>query len=147
MSLVTVQFTSDPLVAVLEKYDMAGRNLRDVMGVIADDLVSRGDENFQTEGVASPSGKWQELAESTIRQRRKKGKGAKILQDTGRMAGSLNPEHGDDFAEVYTNDERAPFHVSKDPRDHIPLRDFMDIDLEEVQREAAEDLLAQIVGV
>jgi hypothetical protein len=44
------------------------------------------DRNFQTQG--GKVGGWAPLAESTLRRRRKGGKGAKILQDTGLLRAS-----------------------------------------------------------
>lgn len=146
MSLVTVNFDASGLLLVLESYDRHGKNLRDAMGLIAGDLVERVEENFATEGASSPAGSWDVLAESTLMRRRKKGLGAKILQDTGAMAGSVMPEYGNLYAEAYTNDPKAPFHTSDAPREVIPLRDFMSVDLAEVQEDATNELLAQIVG-
>ncbi len=140
--LVTVQFEVGPLADLLDQYAKAGRNLRTAFAYIADDMVLMVSEKFDQEGPG-----WQELAETTLKARRKEGKGAKILQDTGHLAGSITAEHGEDFAEAYTNVEYAKYHIdSGGTRSSLPLRDFFDIDMEDLQAEAADMLLAEIIG-
>jgi phage gpG-like protein len=73
------------------------------------------------ENTSGRSGKWQPLAPSTIRGRRKGS--SKPLQDTGRMRGSIKPQGFKDRAEVFTNVEYAPFH-DKGTRT-IPRREFL----------------------
>lgn len=139
--LMSVTFDASPLEDVLDEYAKAGKNLRDAFGAIADDMLHLVSEKFEQEGPG-----WKELAETTLARRRKAGRGAKILQDTGRLAASMTAESGDNFAEVFTNVEYAKYHASPDARTLIPLRDFFDIDMDDVQAEAADMLLAEIIG-
>lgn len=126
----------------LAQLNRRGKNLDGVMRAIAHDMVDRVEDNFETEG----HGEWKGLAESTLRQRRRQGRGAKILQNTGDLAGSITADWGADFAEAYTNKEYAIYHVSKRPRRKIPLRDFLAIDMREVERDAVDMLTEEIVG-
>lgn len=144
--VVAVGVDSAPLEEALKQIQTNARNLRNVMDIIAGDMVGMVEENFETEGIASPAGKWKELDPATIAQRRKEGKGAKILQNTAVMAGSVMPEYGNDFAMAFTNIEYAVFHVSPEPREVIPLRDFLNIDMELLQQDAIDLLTAQVVG-
>lgn len=96
--------------------------LPDLLPIIAEMLVSGVMDVFEAEGPG-----WAPLAASTLAKRRKAGAGAKILQDSGLMAGSLAPAWGDTFAEVIDLVSYDVFHVSKEPRSKIPLRDFFDL--------------------
>lgn len=71
-----------------------------------------------------PEGKWQKLSKLTLYRRRKKGKGAKILRDTGRLMGDITAISGNDGAEVGTNDIRARTHQEGDKERNIPARTF-----------------------
>jgi phage gpG-like protein len=115
----------------------------EVAPVIADMLVTAVADEFASEG----RGRWPGLADSTIAKRRKRQPTGKIriLQDTGIMAGSMTPYSNAQLAEAFTNVPYSGFHTSKRPRRIIPLRDFTDVDLAEVQEEAAELLLAYVL--
>lgn len=139
---VEVKFETRELREVLGAMRDRGKNLGDAMKFIAHDMVDRVEDNFATEG----HGEWQGLADSTLKRRRKMGRGAKILQDTGRMAAATTADWGNDYAEAFNNTEYAKYHVSKKPRRKIPLRDFLAMDLKDVERDAADALTAEIVG-
>lgn len=141
-----VKFETRELREVLGAMRDRGKNLGDAMKFIAHDMVDRVEDNFDSEGASSPVGKWKGLAQATLDRRRKKGRGAKILQDTGKMATQTTADWGNDYAEAFNNAEQAKYHVSKKPRRKIPLRDFLSMDLHAVERDAADALTAQIVG-
>jgi phage gpG-like protein len=71
-------------------------------------------ENFRTEGAAPRSGTsgWFPLSPNTIAARRGRGRGAKILQDTGRlrMSFAVDARALAGEVEVGTSDQRAPWH-------------------------------------
>jgi phage gpG-like protein len=121
-------------------------NLKEVNRLLVAAMIERIDDNFETEG----HGEWRKLADSTLERRRGEGKDAKILQDTGRLAASINQgnsEVGNDFAEVFTNVSYAKYHVSSAPRTKIPLRDFLDIHMDSFLEEASGILVEQLVNV
>jgi phage gpG-like protein len=144
--VVAVGTDTSALEAVLKQIQSQAKNLRNVLEIVASDMVGAVEENFESEGAASPAGKWKELAPETIKRRRKEGKGAQILQDTGVMAASVMPDFGDDYAMAFTNNEYAVFHVSPEPREVIPLRDFFNVDMELIQQDAVDLIAAQVVG-
>ena len=84
-------------------------------------LLNEITENFQSE--KNEDVKWTPLAETTIAQRRLMGKGAKILQDTGRLKGSFEMEYNRDRVKVGTTVVYAHFHEFG--TDNIPKRPFM----------------------
>ncbi len=53
---------------------------------------------------------------------------------------------GNDYVEVFTNVRYAKFHVSPLPRKKVPLRNFLEIDMDAFSREALDVLVAEIVG-
>ena len=68
------------------------------------------DQNFKKEGIEI---KWRPLSPNTIAARRKNGRGAKILQDTGRLKMSFIDKYsvyGDQWVQVGSNDPRAEWH-------------------------------------
>lgn len=68
---------------------------------------------------------WAPLAESTLKNRR--GGAGMILQDTGAMVGTLGEFYGSDYAEVAAAVAYAIYHVSDEPRSHLPQRDFTNL--------------------
>lgn len=116
--------------------------LPEVLPIIAELLVAGVLDVFEAEGPG-----WAKLADSTLAARRRSGKGAKILQDTGMMAGSVSPAWGDTFAEAMSLVSYDKFHVSPEPRSKIPLRDFYNLGPFEsaILDEAAELILEQMV--
>lgn len=139
MALEFVEVDASPIVRHLEEIERRGKNMREVMGVIAVLLVEEVDENFETSG----HGSWEPFSKNT-----KRGRGdmnsAKLLLDTGVMAASITPEATQTEAIAYTNDPKAKYHVSKRPRKKIPLRDFFDIDEEAVVTEGVDLILNEI---
>lgn len=129
----------DGLVKIVREMERRGNNLEDLTPAIAQLLVSAVEDVFETEGF----GAWPDLAPATIRARR--GTGAKMLQDTGNMAGSIRPRHGARVAEAFTSVPYAKYHISKEPRTIIPLRDFLDIKFDDVTDKAAQILIREVL--
>lgn len=129
------------LLGVLAEYEDAAENLSEPMAIIAESLVARVNDKFESGGPG-----WQRLAASTIAGRRKQGRGAQILKDTGRLAGSIEPQSGSDYAEASTDVEYAVYHVSDAPRTKIPKRDFLDVLDDDMLDEAAATIIDYITG-
>lgn len=129
------------LSTILRPMQAKAQALPEMLPIIAELLVSGVSDVFEAEGPG-----WEKLADSTIAARRKAGVGAKILQDSGLMAGSVSPAWGDTFAEAMSLVSYDVYHVSKEPRHKIPLRDFYDLGPFEqpILDEAAELILGQM---
>lgn len=101
------------------------KNRRPLFKRIGIKLLNKINEGFEQE--ENDGKKWTPLAESTIAQRRKEGKGAMILQDTGRLKGSYTSQVTGDTLRVGTNVEYAPIHeFGKDvpKRPMLPSREI-----------------------
>lgn len=97
-------------------------NLSPVMAAIAEAVATDASDSFQEQ--RSPFGlPWEPLKPETLARRR--GTGAQILLDTGRLRGSIHSTHGNDFAEVSANAIYAATHQFG--RGAIPARPFMPI--------------------
>lgn len=116
---------------------MRGENLRPLMKNIAGVFAYSTEENFKEEGRP----KWQYLAESTKKQRKKKGTyPGLILQVTGQLASSVNTYYDDDSAVIGSNLDYAAIHqlggqAGKGLKAEIPARPYLqltDDDLEEI---------------
>lgn len=129
------------LLDVLAGMEERAGDLSQPMAVIAEALVGRVNDKFESGGPG-----WPGLADSTIAKRRKAGRGAQILKDTGRLAGSIEPDSGSDYAEAATDVEYAVYHVSDEPREKIPKRDFLDVLDDGMLDEAAETVMAYLTG-
>lgn len=119
----------------------SANNTRSAMRTVALLMVEEVDDMFETSG----HGKWKDFSENTHRKRGSMSS-AKLLLDTGAMAASVTSYYDQRTAEAFTNDPKAKFHVSDKPRKKIPKRDFFDIDLDEVGREAAELVLVEMTS-
>ena len=73
--------------ALLEKAGDKAKDLRIPLKRAGILMVGSIDKNFRAEGRPD---KWTPLSDMTLSMRRKHGKGAKILQDTGRGKGSID---------------------------------------------------------
>jgi phage virion morphogenesis protein len=71
-----------------------------LMGILAATLMDQTEENFAQQGRP----KWLGI------QPRPGREGGKILQDTGRLAASITPDHGPDYAQVGSNLAYAAIH-------------------------------------
>lgn len=116
----------------IEKYllELAKKaeNLRPVMKNIAGILAYSTEENFKSEGRPD---KWKDLADSTKKQREKKGHWpGQILQVTGQLASSINTYYDNDSAVIGSNLEYAAIHqlggqAGKNESVDIPARPYI----------------------
>jgi phage gpG-like protein len=131
MSIAVTVDTRD-VERLLADFHERGEDLSPIMAEVAEMLVAGIEDEFQTQG----RGNWAPLAASTLRSRR--GSSAMILQDTGRLAGSIQPRSGPDFAEAGSDVAYGKFHITGTR--HMPARNFLDID-EQVFDEAEMAIL------
>lgn len=132
---------SSELGAVLRQFEAQGRSLQGAMPVIADMLVGAVMDVFDAEGPG-----WEPLAEATLKRRRNRDKSsAKILQDSGVLAGTMGTVIGADFVEAVAAASYGIFHVTGTKR--MPKRDFTDLGPFEspLLDDIAATLLEQIV--
>ena len=125
--------------AAIRAFRDRGGKLGPVMAVIAEGLVARVNEEWDSAG----HGTWAPLAESTKRKRR--GSSYQILKDTGRAAASVRADHDEQSAEAATDVSYMVFHVSDAPRTIIPLRNPFDLP-DDAFDEATELLLEHVAG-
>ena len=106
-----------------------GENLRPLMKNIAGIFAYSTEENFKVEGRP----KWQDLAESTKKQRKKKGTyPGLILQVTGQLASLVNTYYDDDSAVIGSNLDYAAIHqlggqAGKGHKTEIPARPYLQL--------------------
>ena len=116
-----------------------GENLRPLMKNIAGIFAYSTEENFKEEGRP----KWQDLAESTKKQRKKKGTyPGLILQVTGQLASSVNTYYDDNSAVIGSNLDYASIHqlggqAGKGHKTEIPARPYLQL---------TDDDFAEIIG-
>lgn len=101
--LVRIDVDDAAVRAALARLVALAQDLTPVMTTIAGIMHDAVAENFAQQGRP----RWPNLAPSTLRRRRDRGKDAQILQDSGRLAGSIQLDFGPDFAQVGTNVEYA----------------------------------------
>ena len=126
------------LVKLLQRFEKKGGDLTPAMAVIAEQLVSAVNDEFESAG----HGKWPPHAAATIA-RNRAGESSQLLKRTGRLAGSIEPWSYPDAAEAATSVSYAVYHVSSAPRKKIPLRDFFDVP-DSVIDDACETLLGML---
>ncbi len=80
-------------------------------------------KNFQSQG--GTVGGWQKLEASTIAHRRKKGRGAKILQDVGWLKNNWKHFANDRMAVIEAGVPYGIFHDSDKPRRKLPQRKIL----------------------
>ena len=123
---VHARFDASALVRVVRDFERAGGNLDKLMPSVAEVMVSAVLQKFEDEGPG-----WPETQ-----------RGGTILQDTGRLVGSLEAAHGADWAEAFTHVSYGQFHVPGTGR--MPARDFTAIDTDRVEREVADMILMEL---
>lgn len=90
---------------VLIQLEGRAASLDRVLPTVAEMLVSAVDDVFEAQGPG-----WKELSPVTLALRRKHGRGAKILQDTGAAARSIGPNWGADYAEAVAGVDYLIYH-------------------------------------
>ncbi len=105
-----------------------GENMRPLMKNIAGIMAYSTEENFKEEGRPD---KWQELAESTIKQRKKTGHyPGQILQVSTQLATSISTFYDDESAVIGSNLDYAAIHqlggnAGKNKKVSIPARPYL----------------------
>lgn len=122
--MIGIQIKGDEAVksSIAKKHVKLGRrkttNARAV--IIVDRWIQK---NFQTEG--KPFGGWDRLQPVTIAGRRKKGKGAKILQDTGNLKDNWKHFWNSAYGRIRSGTPYAKYHDSADERSRLPRRQIL----------------------
>ena len=98
------QAVQDALLKVAAKAETLRPLMKNVAGIMADAT----EQNFAQEGRPE---KWQELAESTIKKRKKAGHWpGQILQVEGRLATSITTQYNNESAIIGSNLDYAAIH-------------------------------------
>lgn len=127
---IEIKIDAKELNHVLDKLFEKTSDLRPLMKNIAGIMADAVEENFKQEGRPD---KWAELAESTIKQRKKKGYWpGKILQLRGELAASITRKHSENTAIVGTNKTYAAIHqfggkAGKNKKVEIPARPYLNV--------------------
>lgn len=133
-----------PLLQAVADLEARGGSVDEYVPVIAEEMVTAVLDNFENER-GHKQGPFPPLSPYTLARRRAKGKGAKMLQDTGIMKGSILPHAEGNVAEAYSNNPYIRYHTSPEPRRIIPLRDVFDIDMDAIRDYATAIILDGIV--
>jgi len=142
---------TEQLRKVVDETLSRGGNLQGVAEVVAEELVAAVEQNFQDER-GFEQGPWPKRAGrigqlvERIRTGTAEGQNRKLLQDTGNLAGSVTPAHEGLEAQAFTDVPYAIFHVSEEPRTVIPLRDFLDVDLEGIADTTSDLILGEFMA-
>lgn len=101
--MIEIRVTDPGLTAALTRITRGLHAPAALMAAIAQTLADQAELNFAAQGRP----KWLGLAPRT---RARRGADARILQDTGRLAGSIASDHGTDYARVGSNVAYAAIH-------------------------------------
>ena len=116
-------------------------DLRPLMKNIAGIMADSTEENFKEEGRPD---KWQELAESTIKHRKKTGHyPGRILQVEGQLALSVTTQYDNDSAVIGSNLDYAAIHqlggnAGKNKKVVIPARPYLCLSDDEIMEITTE---------
>ena len=125
----------------LLKVAVKAETLRPLMKNIAGIMADATEENFSQQGRPD---KWQELAESTIKKRKKAGHWpGQILQVEGRLATSITSQYDNESAIIGSNLDYAAIHqlggqAGKNKSVSIPARPYLNLtndDLDDILQE------------
>lgn len=126
--MIEIKVEDKELQKLLKKLAEKSQNLRPLMKNIAGIMQDSVEENFEKEGRPA---KWTPLAESTIKQRKKKGYWpGRILQRRGELAASITSKYDENSAVVGTNKVYAAIHqfggdAGRGKKVKIPARPFL----------------------
>ena len=99
--MIEIKIESGEVTAAFNRLLSLGEDMTPVMRAVSETLKDRTEENFAAQ--SGPLGAWPALKD-------KKRAGGKILQDTGRLAGSITAAYDDHSAMVGTNVIYAAIH-------------------------------------
>lgn len=125
---------------MLEPWIARGGNVRALMPSAAQVLVDAVDQEFYSEG----RGQWKASLRALI-------EGGKTLTDTGVLAGSIQPGYTEDTATAYTDVPYGVYHLPPEKSGHpsrgiMPVRDFLDIDIDAASDEIVDLFLREVIG-
>lgn len=100
--ITKIEIVSDTIAPALSRAVAAAADLSPLMMSISEELRGAVEENFEAQGRPA----WEPLKATTLAKRR--GQGAKILQDSGILAGSIAVDHDATNAWVGTNIKYGP---------------------------------------
>jgi phage virion morphogenesis protein len=129
----------DALLKVASKCEDLKPLMKNIAGIMADAV----EENFEQEGRPN---KWQELAESTVQNRKKtKHWPGRILQVEGQLATSITTKYDNESAVIGSNLEYAAIHqlggqAGKGNKVTIPARPYLKLTKNE-QNEISESCI------
>lgn len=119
---------------VLIELQGRAQSIDQALPAIAQMLVSAVSDVVELQGPG-----WPALAQATLDKRRKRGRGALMLRDTGIMVEhSLAGGHGPDYAEAYFGVPYAKYHINgwgvpkRNPLDLTPVEDGLLEDVTEL---------------
>lgn len=122
------------LQAILHNFRVRGQKLDRLLPAIGELLLAGVNDIVDMEGPG-----WDPLKESTLERRRKAGRGAKMLQDSGLMMTTLDDGFGPDFVEVKMGVPYGKFFVDpqyeaskRNPFDLSPIEDDLMEDVKDV---------------
>ena len=108
--MIKIELDDDSVRQALVQAQSRATNLRPLMAGLANKLLEATEDNFAKERNPETGQRWPELAPSTRQQRAAIGRDGKMLQVSGLLASSIQPNFGDDYAKVGTNKAYAPVH-------------------------------------
>lgn len=134
--------------------DMAKRtnNLRPVMGMIGEKIVTISKEAFEKEQDPISENTWSPLSPATLKNKAKRGKAQnKKLEDSSDLKKSIDYEATNDSVEMYAGKVYAATHFFGDSKRNIEQRRYMpftdSLDLgDKIKDELLEDLGDYILG-
>lgn len=127
-------------------------NMRPVMGMIGEKVVTISKEAFEKEQDPISANAWSPLSKATLKSKAKRGKTqSKKLHDRGDLKKSIDYEATNDSVEMYAGTEYAATHFFGDDRRNIEQRRYMpftdSLDLgDKIKDELLEDLGDYILG-
>lgn len=109
MATINIEFNYKTVQSALDDLLRRAEDTTDFMRQVADVLADATDAAFLNEADPVTGVRWDPLSAVTlaIRPNRQNGE---ILDDTGRLKGSMVTDYGKDFAEIGTNVVYAPTH-------------------------------------
>jgi phage virion morphogenesis protein len=97
--MIEIQFDDREIIAALQRLAAQTSDLRPALEEIGAHIEASTKLNFS--GQHDPFGNaWPSLSDVTLARRRKKGKGAQILRDTGRLMNSINHQVNSNSVEI-----------------------------------------------
>lgn len=137
--MIRIEYDDAGGVRKLTILEQATRNLSPVMADIALYVLGVSEDAFVSESDPVTGSAWPSLQQSTIAGRIASGHWpGKMLQRSGHLIGSLQPDHGHNFASVSTNAVHASTH--QHGRGSIPQRRFLG--LSESDERTIADMIA-----